>query len=74
VSLPPGQSLGVDRFVTIGTTVAGVDLGHLQQVTSFADLIERPRGSEQPRDVGAPPEPPPVEQYTSAVAAMWVSR
>jgi hypothetical protein len=74
VSLPPGQSLGVDRFVAIGTTVAGVDLGHLQQVTSFADHIEKPRESKQPRDVGAPPEPPPVEQYTSAVAAMWVRR
>lgn len=73
-SLPAGQPLGVDRIVAIATTVAGVDLGHMQQRTSFADLIERTRDSEQPRDLGPPPGPAPVEQYTSAVADMWVRR
>jgi hypothetical protein len=73
-SLPAGQPLGVDRIVAIATTVAGVDLGHMQQSTGFADLIERTRDSEQPRDLGPPPGPPPVEQYTSAVADMWIRR
>jgi len=73
-SLPAGQPLGVDRIVAIATTVAGVDLGHMQPSTGFADLIERTRDSEQPRDLGPPPRPPPVEQYTSAVADMWVRR
>jgi hypothetical protein len=73
-SLPRRQAVGVDRIVAIATTVAGVDLDHMHQSTGFAHLVERTRDFERPRDLGPPPGPAPVEQYTSAVADMWVRR
>ncbi|MGY1670336.1 caspase family protein [Geodermatophilus sp. SYSU D00710] len=71
VSLPAGQQVGVDRLVAIGTTVSGVDLSHLRQDTGFAELMQLARGGHD-RDLGSPPCPPPLEQYTSAVADIWV--
>jgi len=70
--LPHGQAVGVDRIVAIGTTVPGVDLGHLRQDVEFADLLRRDRGS---RSRTAEPAPrPPAEQYTAASADLWIRR
>jgi hypothetical protein len=72
VSLPVGQPVGVDRIVAIGTTVAGMDLSHVREDTSFAELVQLDR-SFRSRDLRAPAGPP-VEQYTSATADVWVRR
>lgn len=72
-SLPPGQPVGADRLVAIGTTVSGIDLGHLAQDTDFADLIRVDRGVGR-RVLGPTAMPPPTEQYTSAFADLWIRR
>jgi hypothetical protein len=72
-SLPAGQPVGVDRIIAIGTTGSRVDFGHLVQETGFADLVRVDRGFGH-RDLGAPAPSPPAEQYTSAVADLWVRR
>ena len=71
-SLPSGQPVAVDRIVAIGTTVSGVDLGHLRQDTGFAEIVRLDRGFRR-QDLD-PPAPPPAEQYTSASADLWVRR
>jgi hypothetical protein len=67
VTLPDGQDLGVDRLVAIGTTVAGMDLGHLRQDLSFAQYR-----TFRDRDLRPVESKTPVEQYTSATADVWV--
>jgi hypothetical protein len=73
VKLLAGQDIGVDRLVAIGSTVAGMDLGHLRQDTPFAELV-RPGRKLRTRDLRSVAARPPVEQYTSATADVWVRR
>ncbi len=72
--LPRDQQVGVDRIVAIGTTESGVDLSYLRQDTGFAELIHRVGGPKD-RDLGQSAVPaPPAEQYTAAVADLWIRR
>jgi hypothetical protein len=70
-SLPEGQPVGVDRLIAIGTTVPGLDLGHLRLDTGFADLVRLGRDSAPRRDLLPDTAPPLVERYASATADLW---
>ena len=66
--LPPGQSLGVDRVVLIGTTRLEASLRYLEVNHGFAELFERTRGARGTVRGQSP------EQWTSAVTVLRMER
>lgn len=62
--LAPGQRLGVDQFVVVGTTSAGADLGHLAVDASFADALA---GSSK---AFGPAGGAPVDRWTATLVTV----